>query len=156
MARKTARPFTEDELVMASAADRLIYLLPLEGEDDWWMCTREIADDMKRSMHYIHQRLVNYRDQGVVEQMREPSPKRPGKTRYFMDHDGARWRLRSGEARQEQQDEGGEGLTTEEQMVLDATLNDAIHAILSWKTGLAISEVERCLKDIRQRLGNEV
>lgn len=152
--------------------DRLIYYLPMEGEDDWWMSTHALVDHIGGTIASAHRRLIKYRDQGIVEQLREDSPKRPGRTRYFLDHDGARWRVRRPQAEQEHRYEkprGGDSpaagyvstgpsteLSTEAHMLLDLFLQPGFIWTFSRLVGLSEKEVSDAYREVRQAVGREV
>lgn len=61
-----------------------------------------------RKKESLHQELVKLRGRGLVEQMRENSPKRPGRTRYVITKNGTWWRLRPAQREQENQEQGKE------------------------------------------------
>lgn len=148
--------------------DELIYHLPLAGEDDWWMSTEMLADMTERTKGSVHYAMVKYRNKGIVEQQREESPKRPGRTRYVLDHEGARWRLRPAQREQEQQEVGvaeaartmeqaQTPLTRNEHQVLDITLNPHIHWVFALGSQhLQEDDVKTAFRSIRRRLGREV
>lgn len=146
---------TKERIEELRKEDRLIYYLPMEGEDSWWMSTHTVVDHIGGTVASAHRRLIKYRNEGVVEQLREDSPKRPGRTRYLLDHTGAKWRLRQPKAEQEDQQELGLSLSTEGWMVLNVLSHEWVQAMVQAVIGLRRDEVDAAVKEINRALGRE-